>query len=275
MEFKEQIIKELSRRRYSPQTIKTYVGCIERFLNWSKKDPREITKKDVRLYLEKYDSEGKAGNTINVILMAIKFYFEQILHRKMWIDIKYSKTPEKLQRFLTKKEIEELIKAIPNHMHKIMIALMYSAGLRVSELINLKVQDLRLKEGYGFVRNGKGRKDRIFVIALKLKPILQQIITNLKLKSEEYLFKSNRNKKYSLRSLQQIVKNAAKKAKLENWREVHCHTLRHSFATHLIENGYSLNEVQTMLGHKSPETSMIYTHSSGKMINIKSPLDNL
>ncbi len=271
----EEMSRELQRRRYSNQTIKTYIGCLERFLNYSKKDIRKITKKDVREYLEKMSDKNKAGNTMNVALMALKFYFEQIQKRKMWIDIKYSKTPRRISRFLTKEETKRLIDSIKNPKHALMIVLMYSAGLRVSELVNLKFKDLNLEQGYGFVRNGKGRKDRIFVIAKNLNlslKILKQSSEN----PEDFVFKSDRNRKYSIRTIQVIVKNAAKKAKIENWGEIHPHTLRHSFATHLIENNYSLTDVQASLGHKSPETTMIYVHlASPNMINIKSPLDSL
>ena len=155
-----------------------------------------------------------------------------------------------------------------------MVALMYSAGLRVSELINLKVKDLEIKRGFGYVRNGKGGKDRIFVISGKLPPILQQIITNNQLSEEDYLFKSRRGGKYSLRSIQKIIKKAAKKAGIK--KNVHPHTLRHSYATHLIEDGYALTDVQAMLGHKSPETTLIYVHSSNpEFVKVKSPFDSL
>lgn len=269
----EQLVREMSRRRYSKRTISTYIGCLERFLSWSKKPVNKITKKDVREWIEKHSEKGNSGNTMNVNLMALKFYFEQCLGRKMWVDIKYSKIPEKIQRFLTKEEINKLLNAIENWKHRLMIELMYSAGLRVSEVVNLKIKDIVFEENYGFVRSGKGNKDRIFVLAKVVKEKFKNLIEMENLTSEDYIFISNRKNKYNLRTLQQIVKKASKKAKLRNWNEVHCHTLRHSFATHLIENNYSLTDVQASLGHKSPETSLTYTHANGKMIGIRSPLD--
>ena len=267
----DSLIREMQRRRYSDRTIETYVGCLERFLTWCKKPVNTITKKDIRLYLEEYSKNGKAGNTMNVILMALKFYFEQCLGRKIWIDIKYSKIPEKMQRVLTKEEVWKLLGKIENWKHRLMIELMYSAGLRVSEVVNLKVRDLALDKGFGFVRNGKGRKDRIFVLAMVVKEKLGNLIEIEKLTSESYVFVSNRGEKYNIRSLQEIVKRASKKAGLGG---VHPHTLRHSFATHLIENDYSLTDVQASLGHKSPETSMIYVHmASPKIMGIKSPFE--
>jgi integrase/recombinase XerD len=267
----ELLVKELRRRRYSPKTIKSYVGCVERFLKWSKKPVNTITKKDVKEFLEEKSDGGNAGSGLNVYLMAIKFYFEEILGRKMWIDIKYSKVPRRIQRFLTKEEIERLLKEIKNSKHKIMIAFMYSAGLRVSELTNIKIQDLNFNEMYGFVRNGKGKKDRVIVIAERLEVPLKFICQNRN--PEEYVFLTNRNERYSVATIRMVVKKAVKNAKIKNFQEVHPHTFRHSFATHLIQNNYSISDVQASLGHKSPETTMIYTHSTGKLIGIKSPFD--
>ena len=242
-------------------------------MKWSKKPVNEITKKDVREFLEMKNELGRAGNTLNVNLMAIKFYFEEILGRKIWIDIKYSKVPKKIQRYLTKDEIEKLIYAIKNSKHRLMIALLYSSGMRVSELINLKIKDLNLKDNYGFVRNGKGGKDRVIVLAKRLEINLDFICKNRN--PEECVFLTNRNGRYSIKTIQVIVREAAKNAGIDHYKEVHPHTLRHSFATHLVENDYALTDVQASLGHKSPETSMVYTHTSGKLIGIKSPFDNI
>ncbi len=265
--------RECRRRRYSERTIKTYLFCIHRFLNWCKKDLGKISKKDIRLFLESLSEKGRAGNTLNTYHMAIKFLFEDVLRRRVWVDAKYSKVPEKLPTVLNKEEVKRLFEAISNKKHRLMVQLMYSAGLRVSELVNLKIGDLNFEEGYGYVRSGKGNKDRVFILADSLIPELRKHIGKKKLNQYNYLFISNRGKKYSIRSLQQIIKRAGKKAGVS--KNISCHTLRHSFATHLIEQGYSLTEVQVLLGHKSPETTFTYLHSPGKMLNIKSPLDFL
>jgi integrase/recombinase XerD len=270
----DRIKRELSRRRYSSRTIDTYIGCVERFLFSCKKPVNKITKKDVREYIEKLSRKERAGNTLNVNLMALKFYFEQCLGRKMWIDIKYSKVPKKIQRCLRKEEVRRLLGAIDNWKHRLMIELMYSSGMRVSEVTNVKIKDFNFEGNYGFVRNGKGGKDRIFVLSKVVKDKIMNLIDLEDLSKESYVFVSNRGGKYNFRSLQQIVKNAAKRDGLKDWKEIHCHTLRHSFATHLIEQGDSVSDVQAMLGHKSPETSLGYLHSSGKMLRVKSPFDD-
>ncbi len=272
VDVNEAVKKECRRRRYSDKTIKTYLYCINRFLKWCKKDLGKISKKDVRLFLEMLSEKEKAGNTMNVYHMAIRFLFEDVLNKRIWIDIKYSKAPEKLPVVLSKEEVKKLFSAIENPKHKLMMQLMYSAGLRVSELINLKINDIELDKNYGWVHGGKGSKDRLFIVADCLKSELGKFIV-LK-KTNEWLFTSQRGREYNIRSLQQIIKKAKKEAGLE--KSVSCHTLRHSFATHLIEDGYSVLEVQALLGHKSPETTFVYLHTaSPNMIKIKSPLDNL
>lgn len=150
---------------------------------------------------------------------------------------------------------------------------MYSAGLRVSELVNLRVRDLDLKENYGWVRHGKGNKDRMFIIAESLKKGLLEHIKINNLNNENWLF-SSYNGNISARTVQEIIKKAAKKTKIN--KKVHPHTLRHSYATHLIENGYDVTTVQSLLGHNSAETTMVYLHIAPKrFINVRSPLDEL
>lgn len=265
---------ECNRRRYSQRTIQSYLFCINKFLKWCGKDIGKISKKDVRLFLEELSDKGKAGSTLNVYHMSLRFLFTQVLDKKMWIDIRYSKTPEKLPEVLSKEEVRRIFECIKNPKHSFMIMLMYSAGLRVSELLDLKAKDLELDKKYGWVRQGKGRKDRLFILSKKLIPVLKRMIELQELKENDLIFKSNRDKKYSARTIQEIIKKACKKAGIK--RNIHPHTLRHSFATHLIENGYDVTKVQVLLGHKSPETTLVYTHiSSPNLIKTISPLDEL
>lgn len=271
VDIEEAVKRECRRRKYSERTIKTYIYCINRFLKFAKKDINRISKKDVRLFLESLSEKGMTVNTMNVNHMAIRFLFEDVLDKRIWIDIKYSKVPEKLPVVLTKEEVKKLFDVTENPKHKLMMQLMYSAGLRVSELINLKVNDIELEKNYGWVRSGKGNKDRLFIIADSLKDELRKFIDSRK---TEWLFTSEREGKYNIRSLQQIIKRAAKKVGIES--KISPHALRHIFATHLIEDGYSVTEVQSLLGHKSPETTFVYLHTaSPNMIKIKSPLDTL
>lgn len=266
--------KECRRRRLSPRTTKTYLYCINRFLEYSPKTIDKISKKDVRLFLEHLSERDLSGNSLNTYHMAIRFLFTQVLDKKMWLDIKYSKTPVRLPEVLSKDEVKKLIDSIKNFKHQLMVCFMYSSGLRVSELINMKVKDLNLDKNFGFVRNGKGGKDRLITLSNNLIPAIKKVIKDEKLSEADYLFKSNRGRKYSIRTLQKIIDKSAKSCGIK--RKIHPHTLRHSFATHLIENGYDVTNVQALLGHKSPETTLIYTHiASPNLINTKSPLEDL
>ena len=274
MDYLELIKKEGRRRGLSSKTIITYCNCTDNFFRFNKKDPRSTNKQDIKDYLDMLLDKNKSGNTINVNLNAIKFLLKEVLGKRVTVNIKFSKVPKKLPLVLTKDEVKLLIDSIENEKHKLMIQLMYSAGLRVSELINLKVQDLELTNNHGFVRGGKGNKDRMFIIAGIINNSIRLLIEKEKLNYDNYLFNSNRKKNYDVRSLQEILNKARKKIKMK--KKISCHTLRHSFATHLIENGYSISEVQALLGHKSPETTLIYVHTaSPNMIKVKSPLDDL
>ncbi len=272
MDIEYKVTREMLRRRYSKTTIKTYLECINKFFRKCKKQPEKVSKIEVREFLNDLIKRNAAGNTVNVYLNALKFFFEEVLNKRMKLNIKYSKKPKRLPIVLTKDEIKRLIESIENQKHKLMIKLMYSAGLRVSELVNLKIEDLEIEKNYGWVREGKGGKDRLFIIAESIKTELTDYIKNNKI--TDWLFPGNKRNHLSQRTVAAIIKDATKKAKIN--KKVHTHTLRHSFATHLIENDYTLTDVQNLLGHNSPETTMIYLHTASKnMIKVKSPLDSL
>ncbi len=269
------IEKQGKLRNLSPKTIENYGVCLKKFFRFYwRKDPREITKKDVEDYLYLMVQRGKAPKTLNVHLSALKFFFHVVLKKKLLINLPSAKTPKRLPIFLTKDESKRLFQAIGNDKHKLMILLLYSAGLRVSELVKLKVCDLELEQSYGWVREGKGRKDRLFIIAQKISVGLQNWVKSNKLEPQDWLFQSNRGGHLTVRTIQSILKQAAKKAKIS--KRVTPHTLRHSFATHLIEDGYSVTEVQPLMGHNRLDTTMTYVHmAASKMIGIKSPLDTI
>ncbi|MFH1592749.1 MAG: site-specific tyrosine recombinase/integron integrase [Candidatus Woesearchaeota archaeon] len=267
--------REMLRRKYSLRTIKTYGICISNFLRFCHKDPKKFTKKDIKDYLDEFVEKDLSGSTINVNLHALKFMMEEVLHRpKTFYHIKYSKTPRKLPEVLTKEETRVLLRVIENKKHKLMIRLMYSAGLRVSELVGLRVRDFEFDNNYGWVRHGKGNKDRLFIIAKSIKNELLDYIAEVGVGYDSWVFMGIKEGHISTRTIYEIVKKAAKKAKIG--KKIHPHTLRHSYSTHLIENGYDVATVQSLLGHSSAETTMLYLHmASPTMINVRSPLDSL
>ncbi len=272
MNINELIRKEGLRRGLRPRTIKTYQQCVERFFRKSGKEPLSLHKQDIKDFLDVLINKGAPGNTLNVYLNALKFFYEEVLHRKLTLKIRYTRVAKKLPDFLTKEETLKLISAIENPKHSLMIRFLYSSGLRISELLNLKIRDLNILEGHGWVRNGKGGKDRPFIIAHSLKEELQHYIEDKN--HEGWLFIGWNNSPYDDSSIREILKKAVKKAKLS--KKVHPHMLRHSFATHLIQNGYSPLEVQPLLGHNNVNTTMVYVHlAATNLLNVKSPLDSL
>ncbi|MDO8740648.1 MAG: tyrosine-type recombinase/integrase [Candidatus Woesearchaeota archaeon] len=273
MDIPELIRKIGLRRGLSIRTINTYRQCVKLFFRQCSKDPKEVKKSDIEGYLDRLIEKGKAGNTVNVYLNALKFFYNEILHKRLLLNMRFSKTPKEMPVVLTKEETKRLIEAIENPKHRLMVKLLYSAGLRVSELVNLKPEHFEFSKNYGWVRRGKGNKDRLFIVAEKLKEELMSHITNECPCQHSWLFEG-KNGHITITTLQKIIKTAAKKARIE--KNVHPHTLRHSFATHLIENGYDVASVQSLLGHGSAATTMVYVHmASPRMINVTSPIEGL
>jgi len=266
--------KEALRRGLSHKTIKTYTQCIKQFMRFCKKDLRKVTKKDVRKYLDKIVETKKAGNTINVHLNALKFILEQVLGKRVTLRFRYSKTPKRMPVFLTQYEVSKLFSVIKNEKHLLILELLYSAGLRVSEVVNLRKEDFEFSRNIGWVRKGKGSKDRPFIIANVIKKRLEKYIFENCVYESSFVFKGRKGRRLHIRSVQEITKKYSRKADIK--KNVHPHTLRHSFATHLIENGYDVVAVQPLLGHNSAETTNVYIHmASPSLISVKSPYDNL
>ena len=273
----ESMKKEMLRRKLSYKTIKTYLFYVKKFLLFKKDKPiKQISKKDCneflnqfmenKLHWSKFEKEI-AGSTLNVALNSIKFLMEEILRKSMRLNIKYSKTLKTLPICLTKQEVLTFLNAIQNPKHKLLIALMYGAGLRVSEVTKLKPQDLDITTNIGWVRKGKGNKDRPFIIPKCLTEELKIIINT----NPIYLF-PGRKSHLTTRSVEMIINNITKKLK---WKKnIHPHTFRHSFATHLLEQGSDITSVQSLLGHSEARTTLTYLHIvKPELIKIKSPLD--
>lgn len=258
--------RELEIRNFSKQTIRGYLYSVQKFLEFSKRSG--INEDSVKNYVQK-NLRDKNPSSVRKDLFAIKFFFDKILKQKLELP-----TPKKNQTIpdiLTIEEIKKIIENTSNVKHKLIIKLLYGTGLRVSEIVNLKKEDINLKEDLIKVKLSKGKKDRFVKIPLSIKDELQSYS---KLNNSKYLFPSNRGGKLAKDTIQKIVSNSAKKAKIK--KRVYPHLLRHSFATHLLENGTDLRIIQKLLGHSSIKTTQIYTQISQASIrNIKSPLDNI
>ena len=185
------------------------------------------------------------------------------------INLKFAKRSKKLPIVLSREEIKNIIEAIKNPKHKLIISLAYGAGLRISEVISLKVKDVNLEELTIHLKNAKGKKDRITIFSEKIKTDLRHLIADKN--PNNYLFESERGGKLTERTAQKVFENALRKAGIK--KDATFHSLRHSFATHLLENGVDVRYVQELLGHQNIRTTQIYTQvTNPKLKNIRSPL---
>lgn len=264
------IKNELKLRNYSRRTADSYLFCVSDYCKHIKNVKRDPNVEMIRGYLLGKLGEGKSSQTVNLHLQAIKYLYREIMKSKVVIDIKFAKTAKKLPVVLSRNEIERMIASLDNKKHRLLLALSYGAGLRVSEAINLKVGDVDLEELVIHIKGAKGNKDRISTLSDKIRDDLGELLVDKPHGS--YVFESNRGGKLDERSAQKIFENASKKAGIT--KDVSFHSLRHSFATHLLENGVDIRYVQELLGHANIRTTQIYTKVTNPMLkNIKSPLE--
>ncbi len=271
----EEFVKTMLLKNYSPNTIRTYRSMMQEFLVYYKDlDPEKITDEQVREYLlyliEKRDvSISYQNQSIN----AIKFYYEQVLGRPVkTYYIQRPKKPKVLPNVLSEEEVAMLLKCAKNLKHRAMLSLIYSTGLRLGEMINLKIHDIDSKRMLVIVKQGKGQKDRVTILSVRVLTLLREYFKMYK--PREWLFEGQFGGQYSPTSVQKVFRLAKHKAGIKKKATVH--SLRHSFATHLLEHGTDLRYIQSLLGHQSPKTTEIYTHITKRGLDkIKSPFDNL
>ncbi len=255
-------------RNYSPKTRKAYLLYIKNYIMFSKKLGIKDKQKAVEEFLLEKHKKGQSPQTINLALNAVKFLYSEMLKSPQKIDLKFAKRSKKLPVVLSRKEIEKIIEATKNPKYKLMISLGYACGLRVSEVVNLKVLDLDINELTIHIKGAKGKKDRISVLPEKLQSNLRNLIAGKNI--SDYLFLSNRGGKLTTTSLQKMFRRSLAKARIK--KPATFHSLRHSFATHLLENGTDVRYVQELLGHANIRTTQIYTQvTNPKLRNIKSP----
>lgn len=274
-ECPKEFIDKLKIMRYAENTISLYRSMFKDFINYfADKELIDITETDIKQYqlylVEKRKiSESYQNQSIN----AIKFYYEKVkgLPRKYY-DLDRPRKSNKLPLVLSEEEVTKILQQVTNLKHKCILFLIYSAGLRISEAVNIKLEDIQPDRNLIFVRGGKGKKDRTSLLAKETLERLREYYEVYKPK--EWVFEGQKGGKYSVKSIQEIFKNALSKAKINKHATVH--TLRHSFATHLLERGTDLRYIQSFLGHYSSKTTEKYTHITKKGLDkIKSPLDNL
>jgi integrase/recombinase XerD len=263
-------IQEMNRLNYSKNTIENYSSCVKVFFGWSTKDhPKNVNESDIRQFL----SQKEIVNTQRNYHSAIKKFYAICLHQSNKFKyIQYARKEQKLPIVLSQDEIQKMFDVCENIKHKTILALLYSCGLRVSELINLKWQHIDRSRGVINVMAGKGKKDRQVPLAPELIPLLEKYWQQYK--SVTYVLNGQFRDQYSEKSVGQVVKQLATKAGIK--KKVWTHLMRHCSFTHMVEQGTDINIIQRVAGHSSPKTTAIYTHISHNIISkVQSPIQSI
>lgn len=260
--------RELRIRNYSRKTIDCYLYGLKKYFVFKRENFDSVNEDSIKNFLLDCEKNGVSSQSRNSFLNAIKFFYRDVIGTCSSIRIQCAKKPNRLPEVLSRDEISRLLESTDNGKHRLLLALSYGAGLRVSEAINLCVENLNLDELTIHIKESKGQKDRITVFPERLVTDIRNLIAG---KSRiDPVFSSARGGKLTTRSAQKIFENSLKRAKID--RPATFHSLRHSFATHLLENGVDVRYVQELLGHQNIRTTQIYTHvTNPKIRNIKSP----
>ncbi|MFP4567985.1 MAG: site-specific tyrosine recombinase/integron integrase [Candidatus Woesearchaeota archaeon] len=264
----QELLTEMKLRGLSKSTIESYLKFNRDFLNYVKKNSDEITIQDIKYYLAYLVSDkGIAPRSVNLARAAIFFYYNDVLERG-FNKVKTPKIDASLPVVLSKQEVLKLIECCVSRKSKLILMMIYSSGLRVSELVNLKREDLELGNRFAWVRSGKGKKDRMVILSDRLVLELKHIPLG------KWVFPGRDGGPLGVKNIQKIVRTATRTAGID--KKVTPHTLRHSFATHLLDAGTDIRVIQELLGHSNLQTTQIYTHvSSEQKRKVKSPLDSL
>jgi integrase/recombinase XerD len=274
-ELREKMKMDMELKGYSPRTIKNYIGHVSNFAKYYNKSPELLREKEIREYLHYCITERKLREgTVNYINASLKFFYTKTLNRYWNMDkIFRIKEPRRLPAVLSPEEVKSIFDVTENLKHKAILMTVYSAGLRVSEVCNLKITDIDSKNMQILIREGKGKKDRYSLLSKANLKILREYWKRYH--PTEFLFSGRgRTDAITTRSVQRILEKSLKKTAITKNATVH--TLRHSFATHLLDAGTDICYIQRLLGHTRITTTTIYLHLRRMdLLNIKSPLDIL
>ncbi|MDO8428355.1 MAG: tyrosine-type recombinase/integrase [Candidatus Diapherotrites archaeon] len=258
---------------YSARTLSMYTGYVREFLDTLNVPSSQIDHDIVIGFLAKKRNSGVNSSTLALVYSSLKFFFKTVLNNKCLEEIKRPKKSKKLPIVLSREELTRLFSVVSNTRNRLMLEFMYSTGARVSECVNLKINDLSFGDHTGMVRGGKGNKDRMIVLSEKWIKEIKNHLNGKKTKSE-YVFTKKNGSPLSTDTVERIVKKACFSAKIT--KLITPHSLRHAFATHLLESGENIRKIQELLGHADLSTTQIYTKVSiEELKRVKSPLDSI
>lgn len=276
--FVEEALKKMGQELivagYSPKTREAYNIYAKDFFSVVRKKPEDVERADIITYLaEMKEKRNSANNTMSLALAALRYLFSHIVRKNVFDDIKNPKKGNKLPTVLSMDEVRSLIKATPFGRDRLIVEFLYSSGVRVSEAVSMKVNELNLKERIANVRGGKGNKDRIIILSHNWISGLKRYLKRKKITCE-FVFSKKNGKPISTDTVQRIIRQAAQKAGIP--KKITPHSLRHSFATHLLDSGENIRKIQELLGHSNLNTTQIYTKVSVEGLKkVESPLDRL
>lgn len=272
-EIKKKVETELKIQGKSAQTVRMYRFFLSKFSEFLKKDIDLATEDEVKEFLAYLLSEKSYDlSSVSLAKSALKFTFQEILKKQVMLEIKTPKKQRKIPDILTKEEVQSLLKHAGSLRNKLLIEFMYSSGLRVSEVAHLRFSDVNVLEKTGLLKRGKGGKDRFFILSEVLIKDLEEykkLVSNT-----DFIFPNKeKNGPVTTRAIQDLITRIAKKAQIK--KNVHCHLLRHSFATHLLESGTDIRIIQELLAHSNLQTTQFYTKvSKAQLKQVQSPLDS-
>ncbi|UII75180.1 site-specific integrase [Flagellimonas sp. HMM57] len=266
-------VKIMEVKRYSNNTIDSYASVIKMAEHFFKTPLNKVNETELHRYFYHMVHTKKVSHSYQKqIAMALKLYYRELFGRQINLELLISgRKPSKLPVIIAKKDVIKIIEKANNIKHKSMIALAYSSGLRVGELIALKINDIDSSRMVLHIKLGKGGKDRIVPLSERVLHMLREYYKEYA--PSNYLFEGQKGGKYSSSSFNKLLREATKRAKIN--KHITAHTLRHSYATHLLEKGTDIRVIQKLLGHSSIKTTMVYTQvSQPSLLNVASPFDD-
>jgi integrase/recombinase XerD len=271
--FREAMQREMALSGFTPRTQKTYLGWMRRLIRHVRVAPDEISESQVREYLAFLAQRGLSPSSINQAISAMAFFFRHVLARQWQLPITYQRAPQRLAVVLSREEVTRLLAAVPTLRERAAMEIAYGAGLRLSEVLSLKLTDVDGERMILRVDQGKGRKDRNVMLSPKLLETLRTYWRQSR--PRVWLFPGHGGKRHLHPTiLQRAFKQAKEEARIT--KPVSFHSLRHTFATHLLESGVNVRTIQALLGHRSLGSTQRYVHVAGDYLRqTRSPLDSL
>ena len=264
-------LNEIAIKGYSPRTIDSYTRCLKEYFSYIRLEINleKPSYGHIRDFLAKKAGAGMSSSTLNIYLCAIKFFYKHVACSKRKIHVSFAKKAKRLPVVLSRNEILRCLEVLKNEKHRLMIAIAYGAGLRVSEVVDLKIGDLDFERGLIHIRQSKGNRDRITILPDKLVSDLVSLCRRNP--GWAYVFQSQRGGKLTVATAQKVFKASLEKAGIR--KNATFHSLRHSFATHLLDERVSLRHIQKLLGHRDIKTTLVYAQVTDNALEgVKSPL---